>query len=362
MSAYHYLQRFYSFPENLRGALNLVPYFQILIYLPFIFHTFSEIAFGVVVICHLLLFPLFFLVFWCKGTKVTAIVLVLNLLGVITSFYSLAGIGFFAFAAAACSAYRKLYASLVLLCVVTFSYLSTAYLTGQSLYVVLTGLFFTAINGLNFLFQLRKYLSNLVIKQSQKEISSMAKTSERERIAQDLHDSLGQSLTSITLKAELAERLLEVDPATALQHILDIKKISRTAITGIRETVSNYKISTLANELASSKFALESVNITCIHHIEATEIPPQVDNTLAMTIREATTNILRHSQASMCEVSLWLDKQLLSLHVCDNGKVVGKVSMGHGLSGMSDRWSQLGGSLKIEFQGGCHIYATIPLK
>ncbi|WP_444916776.1 sensor histidine kinase [Microbulbifer sp. JMSA003] len=190
----------------------------------------------------------------------------------------------------------------------------------------------------------------------------MAKTSERKRIAQDLHDSLGQSLTSITLKAELAERLLEVDPATALQHILDIKKISRTAITEVRETVSNYKISTLANELASSKFALESVNITCIHHIEATEIPLQVDNTLAMTIREATTNILRHSQASMCEVSLWLDKQLLSLHVCDNGKAVGKVSMGHGLSGMSDRWNQLGGSLKIQFQGGCHIYATIPLK
>jgi len=355
------LHQFYSFPASFRGALQVVPYFQVLIYLPFILQAFDSTALAVTIAAHLLLSPLFFKVFWYKGYSVAIFVAALTALAVGTSAFSLSGIGFFAYAAAACAASRQRIATLVLLLGVNSAYLITAYLFNHSLYTMLVGLFFTAINGANFAFQIRKYLSDRVVKQSQEEVSKLAKVAERERIARDLHDLLGHSLTSITLKAELAERLLDVDLQAARQHMLEIQQVSRRTLAQVRDAVSEYKTNTFDNELASARISLDSIEVQLITRINKIVLEPLVDATLAMILREAITNILRHSKATRCRVSLQPQRGCLVLTVSDNGKAVGEPVMGNGLKGMAERCYTLGGSLEIDFTSGCTITASLPL-
>jgi len=355
------LHQLYSFPVSLRGALQVVPYFQILIYLPFLLQDFDTTAFATTVAAHLLLCPLFFKVFWLKGYYVTLCVTALTMLAVATSAVSLSGIGFFAYAAAACSASRKKSEVFALLLGVNSAYFISAYVFNHSLYIMLLGLFFTALNGANFAFQIRKYLSDRVVKQSQEEVSKLAKVSERERIARDLHDLLGHSLTSITLKAELAERLLDIDVQGARQHMAEIQQISRRTLTQVRDAVTEYKTNTFENELASARIALESAEIELILRMNKIEVDPLVDATLAMTLREAVTNVLRHSKATRCIVTLQLQGERLMLKVSDNGETTRKPLMGNGLRGMSERCNALAGDLNIDFSSGCHITMLLPL-
>ncbi|MCO1336377.1 sensor histidine kinase [Microbulbifer sp. OS29] len=356
------LKCFYSFPPALKGALRIVPYFQVFLYLPFLLQSFGREALGVTMAAHLLLYPLFFNVFWCRGYRAAFIAIILTVLAVMVSFYSISCIGFFAFAAAACSACRQKMVTLILLLGVTMAYLLSAYLNYHSLYIILVGLFFTAINGPNFYIQFRKYCSDRTIKQTQVEVTNIAKIAERERIARDLHDLLGHSLTSITLKAELVERLFDIDPVLAKQHIADIEKISRTALTQVRDTVTEYKKNTLENELTSARVALESKDIELIDNIPANiDIDQQLNGVLAMIVREATTNILRHSTATRCKITLEQQQAFLRLRIGDNGKALGEVVLGNGIKGMAERFEALGGNLSVQFTSGCHINATLPL-
>mgnify|MGYP000441525189 CR=1 FL=1 len=354
------LYQFYSFPEPLRGALQVAPYFQVLIYLPFLLQAFDTKAFVVTVAAHFLLFPLFFKVFWHKGYSAVGFVTALTALAVATSVFSLSGIGFFAYAAAACSACRQKTATLMLLVGVNSIYLISAYFLNHSVYTILVGLFFTAINGVNFDFLLRRYLSDRIVKQSQEEASKLAKVSERERIARDLHDLLGHSLTSISLKAELAERLLDIDSQASRQHLAEIQQISRRTLAQVREAVTEYKSNTFENELASARVSLGSVEIEFIQRVTSIDANPFIDATLAMILREAITNVLRHSNATRCTVSLQSERNFLVLKVDDNGRTRGEPPMGNGLRGVRERCNALGGRLQINFISGCHITVSIP--
>ncbi len=354
-------RQFTAFPSSLQGALQVVPYLQVLIYLPFLLQGFELTAFMLTVGGHLLLYPLFFKVFWHKGYGAAPFVLVMAVLAFVISAYSLSGVVFFAFAAASCAACRNRSQTLWLLFVVNCVYLLSAYVFVHSFYVILVALFFTAVNGVSFDFQLRKYLADRLIKQSQEEVSALATVAERERIARDLHDLLGHSLTSIALKAELAERLLGRDPQSAKQHLREVQEVSRRALSQVRDAVADYKTNTFDNEWSNTRIALESVDIELTSFIANVDIPASVDAALAMILREATTNLLRHSRATRCKVSLQLRQGCLVLEVSDNGKTMIEPSPGNGLKGMEERCRALGGDLKASFQPGCKIAASIPL-
>jgi len=354
------IRPFYTFPATLRGALKVVPYFQVLIYLPFLLQGFEVSAFAVSVAGHLLLYPLFFRVFWCKGYGAAPLVLVMALLAFAVSAYSLSGIVFFAFAAAACAACRNNRQSYILLLGVNGLYLLAAYVFAHSIYIVLVALFFTGINGLSFNYQLGKYYADRLIKQSQEEVSALATIAERERIARDLHDLLGNSLTSVTLKAELAERLVDLDPHLARQHLKEIQEISRLALSQVREAVADYKKNTFENELSNARVVLESKDVELIHDISPLDIDPPTDAALAMILREATTNMLRHSDATSCRVTLKSQVGQLVLSICDNGRPIPEPSMGNGLKGMAERCHALGGVFNVSFLTGCNITATFP--
>lgn len=166
---------------------------------------------------------------------------------------------------------------------------------------------------------------------------------ERERVARDVHDVLGHSLTVVTMKAELAHRLVEVDPRRARQEMLEVQDLARTALAEIRATVGGLRVARLADEVESARVALAGAGITAELPEDLAVVDPRHRITLAWVLREAVTNVVRHSRAGVCRVSLTSD----SLVVEDDGRGAGGRREGNGLRGLRERVAQAGGETEI---------------
>src|SRR5690348_921082 len=185
-----------------------------------------------------------------------------------------------------------------------------------------------------------------VIVQSQEEIRRLAATAERERIARDLHDLLGHTLTLVTVKAELAARLLERDAAPAAGEVRELERISRDALRQVREAVGGYRSGGLNGELVNARVALEAARVTLSAEIDPRGCPPSHDDLFALVLREAVTNIVRHSGARRCSVEMRRDGEAVQLTIRDDGRG-GTLREGNGLRGMRERLSILDGTLHI---------------
>ncbi|WP_298747943.1 sensor histidine kinase [uncultured Serinicoccus sp.] len=170
----------------------------------------------------------------------------------------------------------------------------------------------------------------------------LALTEERERVARDVHDVLGHSLTVVTVKTELAQRLIDVDPQAAKQELAEVQDLSRQALAEIRATVGGLRVARLADELEAARVALAGAGIEIEVCGSVTDVDPRHRITLAWVLREAVTNVVRHSGASRCTVELGES----SLRVVDDG-VGGGVVEGNGLCGAGERVRQAGGQLSL---------------
>lgn len=177
---------------------------------------------------------------------------------------------------------------------------------------------------------------------AERDLSELAVEEERARIARDLHDILGHSLTVISVKAELAERLLDTDPARARAELEDLRRLSRDALADVRSTAQGIRGISLPGEIASSRMALESAGIEPVLPTVADEVPSRWRELFAWTLREGVTNVIRHSGATRCEVELGPD----SIVVTDDGR--GRTDgggAGHGLEGLRQRARLLGATV-----------------
>ena len=221
--------------------------------------------------------------------------------------------------------------------------------------------FFGLIIGLSNIYFGEMSRKNRTIKQSQEEIRRLAATAERERIARDLHDLLGHTLTLVTVKAELAARLAERDVAEAAKEIRELEKISRDALKQVREAVGGYRNGGLAGELANARVALQAARVELALDAQDCAIPPTHENLLAMVLREAVTNVVRHSKAQRCQIRLGIDGGIVQLAVEDDGRG-GSLKEGNGIGGMRERLAALDGYLDIESgRGGTLLTARLPL-
>ena len=203
---------------------------------------------------------------------------------------------------------------------------------------------------------------NRVLKQSQEEIRRLAATAERERIARDLHDLLGHTLTLITVKSELAARLAERDMPGAAREIRQVERISRDALRHVREAVAGYRGGGLAAEAINARIALSAVNITLKECETGARLPEKHDRLLALTLREAITNVVRHSGAHECHITLDCAGGEAHLSVRDDGRG-GCINEGNGLRGMRERLQGLGGCLAVESgPAGTCVRASVPLE
>ncbi len=166
--------------------------------------------------------------------------------------------------------------------------------------------------------------------QAREEVKQLAANEERLRMARDLHDLAGHSMATITLKAELARRLLTVDVSGAEKQIADIERVSREALSDIRQAVSGYRRATLAVETVSARTALEAAQIAFEHDpallSRSGTFDPDAEAALAWCLREAVTNVVRHSGASRCRARLIEARvngeHTVTLEVADDGRAV----------------------------------------
>lgn len=174
------------------------------------------------------------------------------------------------------------------------------------------------------------------------EVVRLAAESERNRIARDLHDVLGHSLTTITLKAGLAARLADRDPAQATREIAEVEQLARQALADVRATVDGYRDVTLAGELATSREVLRSAGIAADLPHSTEPVRPELQSLFGWVLREAVTNVVRHSRATSCSATWgpsWIE-------VVDNGVAAGTAA-GNGLQGMQERVDAWGGTLRF---------------
>ncbi|WP_157099920.1 sensor histidine kinase [Microbispora sp. ATCC PTA-5024] len=181
--------------------------------------------------------------------------------------------------------------------------------------------------------------------QAREEIETLAAAAERARLARDLHDVLGHTLTAITVKTGLTRRLLEsgAGPQDALAELRDVERLSREAHAEIRATISGHRRPSLAVELVGARAALRAAGIAAALPSSAGQVSPDLDEPFSYVLREAVTNVIRHSGATRCEVRVGGS----SLEVSDDGGSPARFSgPGNGLAGLAERLRPVGARLE----------------
>lgn len=302
---------------------------------------------------------LYFTGFWLKGRRVLWAAAGILLLGVLF-IPSNAGAGcFFIYAAAFLGDSGKPRFAMVCLGVLlAILALETWMLDLHPFAWVPAAVFSLIIGGVN-IHQAEVSRANARLRITQDEVERLAKTAERERIARDLHDVLGHTLSVITLKAELAGKLVERDPERAGREIREVERISREALREVRTAISGYRSEGLPAEIARARLALESSGVKLEYFAQPVEPGPAQEAVLALALKEAVTNIIRHSGARTCRISLEEKDGEIRLEIRDDGRG-GSAPFGVGLSAMRERVEGLGGRMEREGEGGTTLTVAIP--
>lgn len=182
-----------------------------------------------------------------------------------------------------------------------------------------------------------------------RENARLAVEEERNRLARDIHDILGHSLTVITVKAELAGRLLDVDLERARAEITSLEGLAREALADVRGAVVGVREISLTGELARARRALTSAGIEATLPTAVDAVAPSLKELFAWTVRESVTNVIRHSAASRCEVVLAPER----ITVRDNGRGLVAGMAGNGLRGLRER-ARLAGAVVTTSAGEGH--------
>lgn len=195
---------------------------------------------------------------------------------------------------------------------------------------------------------------------AREEVARLAKLEERERIAQDLHDVLGHTLSLIAIKSELAGKTLAFDHVKAKIEVEQIEKIAREALDRVRSALHGDRITHFGGEVEQIKLRIQSMGIEVELRVEPIELSAVQESVLSMVLQEATTNVVRHSQANHCLIEVFRANGNLNLIVRDNGRGA-KNFEGFGTRGLRKRLEVLGGKLRLVSQNGTELHAFIPL-
>ncbi len=195
------------------------------------------------------------------------------------------------------------------------------------------------------------------------ELADLAVSQERLRFARDLHDLLGFSLSAITLKVELARRMLGEHAARAQQELAEILGIAREALTDVRAVASSYRELSLADEIESARSVLIAAGVATTIETDHAELSPRSRTVLATVLREGVTNLLRHSEATSCSITIRHTHEVVSIDIVNDGAPAGaRADRGNGLINLATRTSAIGGSLLAQASpGGTHrLHAEVP--
>ena len=212
----------------------------------------------------------------------------------------------------------------------------------------------------------RRHIANFVqLQMARDEIRRLAVNEERLRLARDLHDELGQTLSTMVLQSELVSLELPADTSDSTRRrLLQVMDSARNALQSMRELVTGVRQPTLSQELAGAGAMLEAAGIRCEVAAPQLELPQPTEAALAWAVREGATNVLRHSKASRCTINIATQNGHVRLTVLDDGKGSEVLDPGHGLRGVRERIEPLGGRLSTEdlAGGGFKLTVDVPIE
>lgn len=202
------------------------------------------------------------------------------------------------------------------------------------------------------------------LRAAREELARLAVSEERLRIGRDLHDLLGHTLSLVALKSELAAKLVRDDPERARAEMNEVHDVTRRALAEVREAVHGYRRLALDEALDGARTALSAAGIGVRVDGSADKLPAEVENVLAWAVREATTNVVRHSGARTCAISLATDGDAVALQIDDDGTSdLAAARNGAGLAGLAERAGRLHGTLETGARpgGGFRLRLSVPL-
>ena len=349
--------RFRLLPPN--SGLGWTP-FAWLVYFPalFVWPAMSHASTAVwiaTIVAAIVFLPLYFRGYWCSGrSEKLWIIGALAAMGMLLSPVNAGAPVLTIYAASFAGVVRpaKRAAQLILLIVVAA--LAEAYVLHLAPSLWLWQCVFGIVVGFTAMHFATVRESNSRLLRAQEEIEHLAKVAERERIARDLHDLLGHTLSLITLKASLASRIADRDPARGIAEMRDVERISREALTEVRAAVAGYRELGLAHQLASATSMLKAAGIELDTAIAPVALSPAEESVLSLIVREAVTNVVRHSHAKQCDIALSEAEGIRTLCIRDDGRGKG-VPDGNGITGMRERVASIGGILTVESFPGTRV-------
>ena len=198
--------------------------------------------------------------------------------------------------------------------------------------------------------------------EAREQLARAAVSEERLRFARDLHDLLGQNLSVLVLKSELVAKQLPADSDEGIrQEMRDIAQVARTSLNDVREAVTGYRRPTLAAEISNARGALRAAGIRFLVENGVGVLPAEQEAVVAWCLREAVTNVVKHSGAAKCEARLVRVNGAVRLEVVDDGRGATSLDRGSGLIGMRERVESVGGTVEAVSKGGLEIRVAVPV-
>ena len=219
---------------------------------------------------------------------------------------------------------------------------------------------FAAVIGAGNIFFAQRNRANYKLRMANEEIAHLAKVAERERIARDMHDILGHTLSVVILKSELAGKLIDVDPERARNEIRDVEQTSRQALADVRTAIRGYRAQSLDAELKQAKATLETAGVEVNSEATDVDLSPAQESVVALVVREAVTNVVRHANARKFSLRMQPVNGTCVLEIADDGRGATEVE-GNGLRGMRERVAALGGTLAREVNAGTKLTIQFPI-
>lgn len=345
--------------------LTWLPYAWLLYSLPFLAGTFFpglelwQRAATLLVYAAFLV--LYFLAYWIKGRRIYLVAAALDAIAMIFTPWSPAAPVFFIYAAATFGwalGVREAAIALALQVGVGVAYGLAMGMPGW--FHIPAGLIAALIGAVNIQSAANRR-ADAKLRLAHDEVEQLAKLAERERIARDLHDLLGHTLSVVVLKSELARKLVAQDPERAAREMADVEQTARAGLADVRIAITGYRSVGLLAEIERVRETLADANLATTVEVPSTlDLSPAQETTLAMALREAATNIIRHAQATCVRIRLHQDDGgAVRLDVEDDGRG-GDSPLGYGLTGMRERLAALGGELVRQTEHGTRLRISLP--
>lgn len=304
---------------------------------------------------------LYFYTFWQTGKKALLCILGFVIIGMINAPLNPGASTFFVYAAAFCGHFEsKQQAQRIVLAIAAVAAVYSMVLN-LPWYFYMPATIITILVGMMNIYETEIRRKNKQLKISQEELRKAATTAERERIARDLHDVIGHTFSLINVKAQLAQKLVDKAPDKAKKEIKELEQISRNAMAEVRQTVSNYHEKDMGNEISKAKILAQSADIKLTSEVDDLPEKGPLNSALAFVIRELMTNIVKHSNATECQLQYRQKSGVHHLSISDNGKLSSaSVKEGNGLRGIKERVEALQGDVAISTENGFGFSINIP--